>query len=211
VATDEKRDGVPKGAEAAVDRPRLRKKGKGKDGEVPVPAYAAMPTAPRWRRRWGCRGRASVGKPSRPAKEELRRWCERRCDEVELLILDVDGIIFGDHTGVGAVGVDAEGKKHVRGLAEGAREDQVVVRRLLENLVERGLKTERRYLLVIDGSKALGAAMDAVLGPRAGGAAVPSAQDREWGELSVRRVERSGPGGDAGGLSGTGEGRDGQA
>ena len=34
-----------------VDRPRLRKKGKGKDGEVPVPAYEAMQTEPRWGRR----------------------------------------------------------------------------------------------------------------------------------------------------------------
>jgi len=81
-----------------------------------------------------------------------------------LLILYVDGMIFGDHHVVGAVGVDAEGKKHVLGLAEGASENQVVVRGLLENLVERGVKPDRRCLFVIDGSKALRAAINAVFG-----------------------------------------------
>ena len=36
---------------------------------------------------------------------------------------------------------------------------------MLENLVGRGLKTDRKYLFVIDGSKALRAAIDAVFGP----------------------------------------------
>jgi putative transposase len=40
----------------------------------------------------------------------------------------------------------------------------VVARGLLEELVGRGLKTDRKYLFVIDGSKALRAAIDAVFG-----------------------------------------------
>jgi transposase-like protein len=52
------------------------------------------------------------------------------------------------------------------GIAEGASENQVVVRGLLERLVERGLDPQRRYLFVIDGSKALRAAIDAVFGSR---------------------------------------------
>jgi putative transposase len=171
-----------------VDRPRLRKKGKGKDGEVPVPAYEAMQTEPRLgsrrleillqgvsTRKYGevlpamaetvGVSRSSVSRQAIEAsEEELRRLCERRFDETDLLILYVDGIIFGDHHVVGAVGVDAEGKKHVLGLAEGASENQVVVRGLLENVVERGVKPDRRYLFVIDGSKALRAAINAVFG-----------------------------------------------
>ena len=54
-----------------------------------------------------------------------------------------------------AVGVDAEGHKHVLGIAEGASENQAVAKGLLGDLVRRGLKTDRKYLFVIDGSKAL--------------------------------------------------------
>lgn len=76
----------------------------------------------------------------------------------------MDGVIFGEHHVLVAVGVDAEGRKHVLGIAEGASENQVVARGLLEELVRRGLKTDRKYLFVIDGSKALRAAIDAVFG-----------------------------------------------
>jgi putative transposase len=171
-----------------VERPRLRKKKEGKEGEVPIPAYAAMQTEPRLgsrmleillegvsTRKYGGVlpamaetvgvSRSSVSRQAIEAsEEELRRLCERRFDGVELLVLYVDGIVFGDHHVVVAVGVDQEGRKHVLGLAEGASENQVVVRGLLENLVERGVKPDRRYLFVIDGSKALRTAIQAVFG-----------------------------------------------
>jgi transposase-like protein len=98
------------------------------------------------------------------SEEELKRLCERRLEELELLIVYLDGVIFGDHHVLVAVGVDAEGHKHVLGIAEGASENQVVARGLLEDLVGRGLKTDQKYLFVIDGSKALRAAIDAVFG-----------------------------------------------
>jgi transposase-like protein len=56
------------------------------------------------------------------------------------------------------------GRKHVLGIAEGASENLGVAKGLLENLVERGLDPQRRYLFVIDGSKALRAAIHAVFG-----------------------------------------------
>ena len=171
-----------------VERPRLRKKKEGKEGEVPVPAYAAMQTEPQLGSRMleillegvstrkyegvlpamaetAGVSRSSVSRQAIEAsEEELRRLCERRFEGVELLVLYVDGIIFGEHHVLVAVGVDAEGNKHVLGLAEGASENQVVVRRLLEDLVERGVKPDRRYLFVIDGSKALRAGIEAVFG-----------------------------------------------
>ncbi len=171
-----------------VKRPRLRKKGQGEDGEVPIPAYEAM----RSDEKLGSRmleillrgvstrqyravlpemaetvgvSRSSVSREAIEAsEEELKRLCERRLDELELLILYLDGVIFGQHHVLVAVGVDTEGKKHVLGLAEGASENQVVARGLLEDLVKRGVRTDRRYLFVIDGSKALRAAIDAVFG-----------------------------------------------
>jgi len=171
-----------------VKRPRLRKKGQGEGGEVPLPAYEAMRSNQKLGRRMLeilLRGvstrqyravlpemaetvgvsRSSVSREAIEAsEEELRRLCERRLDELELLILYLDGVIFGEHHVLVAVGVDAEGKKHVLGIAEGASENQVVAKGLLEDLVRRGLKTDWKYLFVIDGSKALRAAIDAVFG-----------------------------------------------
>jgi len=171
-----------------VKRPRLRRKGQGQDGEVPIPAYEAM----RSEEKLGGRmleillrgvstrqyravlpemaetvgvSRSNVSREAIEASEaELQRLCERRLDELELLIIYLDGVIFGDHHVLAAVGVDAEGRKHILGLVEGASENQVVARGLLEDLVRRGVKPERKYLFVIDGSKALRAAIDAVFG-----------------------------------------------
>jgi hypothetical protein len=85
-------------------------------------------------------------------------------EELDLLIIHLDGVIFGDHHVLVAVGVDEEGKKHVLRLAEGASENQAVAKGLLEDAGRRGVRTDRKYLFVIDGSKALRAAIDAVFG-----------------------------------------------
>ena len=50
------------------------------------------------------------------------------------------------------------------GLQEGATENSAAAKDLLEDLVRRGVKAERRRLFVIDGSKALRAAINAVFG-----------------------------------------------
>ena len=171
-----------------VERPRLRRKGQGEDGEVPIPAYEAMRReealgSRMWEillrgvstRQYGAVlpemaetvgvSRSSVSREASEASEaEFERLCERRLEELDLLILYVDGVIFGEHHVLVAVGVDAEGRKHVLGIREGASENQVVARGLLEDLVRRGLQTDRKYLFVVDGSKALRAAIDAVFG-----------------------------------------------
>ncbi len=109
--------------------------------------------------------RSSVSREAIEANEEaLKRLSERRLEELDLLVIYLDGVMFGEHHVLVAVGVDGEGKKHVLGIAEGASENQAVAKGLLENLVGRGLATNRKYLFVIDGSKALRAAMDAVFG-----------------------------------------------
>jgi transposase-like protein len=171
-----------------VRRPRLRKKPSGPDGEVAVPAYEAMQqdgklgsrmleillrgvstrqyqhVLPEMAETVGVAKSSVSAEAIAASEEELRQLCERRWDEVELLILYLDGLIFGSHHLLAAVGVDAGGNKHVLGIAEGASENQVVAQGLLQRLVERGVDPKRRYLFVIDGSKALRAAIDAVFG-----------------------------------------------
>jgi len=90
----------------------------------------------------------------------------RALPSVALLI---DGVHFGEHVVLTAVGVDEHGAKHVLGLREGATENAAAVRALLGELVGRGLDTNRSLLVVIDGAKALHKAVVEVLGaPHAG-------------------------------------------
>jgi putative transposase len=171
-----------------VSKPRLRKKGIGAAGEVPVPAYGAMQnrngTSSRMleillegvstRRYQGVIpkmadtvgvSKSSVSRAMIQASEaEVEKLLHRRFDEVDLLIIYVDGMHFGEQCVIGAVGVDAQGNKHVLGIQEGATENAAAAKDLLESLVERGVKPGRRRLFVIDGSKALRTAINAVFG-----------------------------------------------
>jgi hypothetical protein len=104
----------------------------------------------------------------------------RRCDlgagrgaaravarELKLAALMIDGIYFGEHVILLALGIDESGRKHVLGLREGATENAATCTALLANFVERGLDTTRSLLVVIDGGKALRRAVREVLGKRA--------------------------------------------
>lgn len=98
---------------------------------------------------------------------QLQKLCERRLDQLDLVAILVDGIEIGPQVLVVALGIESSGKKHVLGLWQGATENTTVVKSLLEDLVTRGLKQDRRYLFVIDGAKALRAAITKVFGERA--------------------------------------------
>ena len=108
----------------------------------------------------------AVAKAGKSSKRRRRRWrlLIRRFDEVKLMIIYIDGMAFGDHVMIGAVGVDLEGNKHVLAIREGATENATVVKELLEDLVARGVNPEQKRLFVIDGSKALRTAINAVFG-----------------------------------------------
>ncbi len=103
----------------------------------------------------------------RATAEQLRQLCERRLEALKLVALLIDGIEFAGQVMVVALGVDEDGAKHVLGLWQGATENAVVVKELLEDLVERGLDPKRRYLFVLDGSKALRAGIERVFGSQA--------------------------------------------
>ena len=171
-----------------VSKPRLRRKGKGKGREVEIPVYEALQSHSRLGSRLLeilMRGvstrnyrevlpamaesvgmsRSAVSREFQEASEDsLKELCERRFEEKDLLVVYLDGLIFGGHHVLAALGVDAQGTKHVLGLTEGGSENAVVAKGLLEDLVGRGVKPGRRRLFVIDGSKALRSAIDAVYG-----------------------------------------------
>ena len=171
-----------------VRKPRLRRKGRGQGAELEIPAYEAMQTNSRLGQRLleilmhGVSTRhyrkvlpemaetvgvskSSVSREFIDASEKaLKELAERRFDEQDLLIIYLDGLVFGEQHVLAAIGVDSKGYKHVLGLRDGASENATVCQALLADLVERGVKPGRRRLFVIDGSKALRAAIDAVYG-----------------------------------------------
>ncbi len=86
----------------------------------------------------------------------LQKLCERRIDELgRLAVLLIDGKYLYGECVVVAMGVDFQGKKHILGLVQGATENSTVVQHLLDELIERGLNTTQRMLIVLDGGKAL--------------------------------------------------------
>jgi transposase-like protein len=168
-----------------VKRPRLRHK---REGEVPVPAYAALQdNGATAQRMMGAllRGvstrqyeevlpemaetvgvsRSSVSRQAiEGSAEQLRRLRERRWDEADLLVIYIDGQRFGAHHVISAVGIDREGAKHILGIEPGATENAAAVKSLFIRLRDQGLPTDRKYLFVIDGAKALRAAIEEVFG-----------------------------------------------
>jgi putative transposase len=98
---------------------------------------------------------------------QLQELCERKLGELDLVAVLIDGIEIGRQVLVVALGIESSGQKYVLGLWQGATENTTVVKSLLEDLVARGLQPDRRYLFVIDGAKALRAAIEKVFGERA--------------------------------------------
>jgi transposase-like protein len=171
-----------------VNKPRLRRKGRGPGKEVPVPVYEALQketvtgermleillngvstrryqrVIPEMAETVGV-SRSTVSRETIEASEAaLQQLLERRFDEVELLIIYIDGMHFGDQCVLAAVGVDIQGCKHVLALREGATENAEAAKDLLQHLVEHGVDPTHRRLFIIDGSKALRTAINAVFG-----------------------------------------------
>jgi len=86
---------------------------------------------------------------------QLDEWLSCSLKELDLPVVMIDGIHFGERVILVALGIDAQGNKHVLGLREGSTESTRVVRSLLSDLVDRGLDADRARLWVIDGGKAL--------------------------------------------------------
>jgi putative transposase len=86
----------------------------------------------------------------------------RRLDDLDLVAFLVDGVHFGEHCCVVALGIGIDGTKHPLSLAEGSTENKTLVTGLITDLRDRGLDVTRPVLAVIDGSKALAAAIRAV-------------------------------------------------
>jgi len=100
-------------------------------------------------------------------ERQMAEWLGRELGSLELGVVMIDGIHIDDHVLLVALGIDADGKKHVLGVREGATENAAACTALLADLRDRGLRTDRPVLVVIDGAKALAKAVRNVFGDQA--------------------------------------------
>ena len=172
------------GRKVPVDRPRVRQGGR---GEVALSSYRAFQSEGKMQKAvarqltrqcstrdyegaieevlngYGIK-KSSVSRHWKAATAlELEKLCQRPVPK-DLLALFIDSQYFAQECITVVVGVNRQGRKQVLGLWHGATENSTVVKALLEELVERGLESQRKLLIVIDGAKALRKAVTMVLG-----------------------------------------------
>ncbi len=177
------------GQKVAIQRPRVRHT-DGR-GERPLEIYArlqspdAMPRAVLRRMVRGvstrdyagvvdlARDGFGVAKSSvsrdfvRASAADVQALAERRFEGQRFPVVMIDGVEYAGQTMIVALGITEDGSKRILGLRQGATENAGVCVALLEELQARGLDTSRPTLLVLDGSKALHAAVTRVWGDRA--------------------------------------------
>src|SRR6476646_6635522 len=170
------------GRRVPVTRPRLR--AADGSGELPVPAYQLLSStevlgrmaldrmlAGLSTRRYpvalepvGARTEKAATATSRSAvsrrfvaqtETALTQLLGADLSQLDLVALMVDGVHFGEHTCVVALGIDIDGVKHPLALVECSTENATLVTDLIVGLRERGLDVTRPILAVLDGSKAL--------------------------------------------------------
>ena len=93
------------------------------------------------------------------SREKVKQLMERPLGELRLCAVLIDGTPFKDRQMIAALGIGCDGTKTVLGIREGATENTAVVSSLLSELVERGLDFSTPRLYVLDGGKALAAAV----------------------------------------------------
>jgi transposase-like protein len=93
------------------------------------------------------------------SREKVKQLMERPLGELRLCAVLIDGTPFKDRQMIAALGIGCDGTKTVLGIREGATENTAVASALLSELVERGLDFSTPRLYVLDGGKALAAAV----------------------------------------------------
>lgn len=93
------------------------------------------------------------------SRAKLKDMMERRLDQTRLCALLIDATPFQGQQMVAALGIAQDGRKTILGIRQGATENATVVSELLSDLVSRGLDFTEPRLYILDGGKALTAAV----------------------------------------------------
>jgi len=103
----------------------------------------------------------------RQTETALGQLMARDLTDLDIKVLMLDGEHMAERCVVVALAITADGTKVPVGLWDGSTENKTVVRALLADLVERGLGFDDGLLVVLDGAKALSAAVREVFGAKA--------------------------------------------
>ena len=93
------------------------------------------------------------------SREKLKGMMERRLEKTRLCALLIDATPFAGQQLVAALGIGEDGRKTILDIRQGATENATVVGELLADLVDRSLDFTEPRLYVLDGGKALSAAV----------------------------------------------------
>jgi len=99
-------------------------------------------------------------------KVAMNTFFSRRLDD-DFVAIMMDGMGFGTITVIAAMGITADGKKKMLGIVEGGTENNEVVKKLLIDLIDRGLEPTFPRLYILDGGKALHKAVADTFGKNA--------------------------------------------
>lgn len=98
------------------------------------------------------------------SRSRLEHLLARPLSEHALCAMLIDGTCFEDQAVVVAIGLTLQGHKVILGLHQGATENTTVVKHLLADVQRRGVDFEVPRLYVLDGGKALHAAVRKLAG-----------------------------------------------
>jgi putative transposase len=101
------------------------------------------------------------------SRAKLKDMMERRLDKMRLCALLIDATPFQGQQMVAALGIGQDGQKTILGIRQGATENATVVGELLGDLINRGLDFTEPRLYILDGGKALTAAVKKYAGESA--------------------------------------------
>lgn len=101
------------------------------------------------------------------SRAKLKEMMERPLGKLRLCALMIDATPFEGQQMVAALGIAQDGKKMILGIRQGATENATVVGELLGDLINRGLDFSEPRLYVLDGGKALTAAVKKYAGESA--------------------------------------------
>jgi putative transposase len=101
------------------------------------------------------------------SRGKLKEIMERRLDKLRLCALLIDATPFEGQHMIVALGIGQDGRKTILGIRQGATENATVVGELLGDLMNRGLDFRQPRLYVLDGGKALHAAVKKYAGESA--------------------------------------------
>jgi putative transposase len=169
------------GQRVPIDRPRLRSREKNK--EIPLGSYelfqrASLMDETVWSKimlgltmrsykevvqqfadAYGLEKSATSDHFVEASRGKLKQLMTRSLKDIPLSAILIDGTIFKGQSMIVAIGIDCLGHKLVLGMEQGATENTTVVQGLLGQLSERGVDFNKPRLYLLDGSKALRAAV----------------------------------------------------